>query len=215
MAAADSNIVTLSGTFTSAPVLLSATAANAGGAVGVNNGDTITLVFDQATEYASSATLTKAQIDALVSVSGSSSSLGTNYAGEWSSSSVLVITITNAGGAVLVPGTTQVSILVGGDLEDVTESSGAVASGPRVLGGTFTEAPTIVSISAANDGGNVGAGPRDTIRIVFDQSTNGGNAVNKLDVSEAELSNLLQLSVGSSLGTAYRGVWSSSDLQQG
>lgn len=63
----------------------------------LDDGDTITIVFDQATNQP--AVATAAQIDALLNLNGRS--LGTDYSGSWSDASTLVITIVDGTGASL------------------------------------------------------------------------------------------------------------------
>jgi hypothetical protein len=213
--ASTSGPVTLGGTFTSAPAIVSVTAANAGSNVGLGASDTLTIVFDQNTNRAGfSNPMNTAAVASLLSLS--SGTFGSaELSGSWSSDTTLVVTFgPTMTGASVIPKTSAVTVVssVGVNLLSKDGSSAASTSGPVTVGGTFTSAPALVSVVASNSGNNVGAGARDTLVLTFDQSTNGGNAVNKLDVSELELGNLLSLSGGSapSLGTSYRGAWDAS-----
>ena len=196
---------TLAGPFTSPPAIVSFVAANAGSNVGADAGDTLTITFDQSTS--GSGSLTATDLSTLIQLSGGAS-FGTDATGLWSmSDTVLTITLGSMSSG-LAPLSTTATIKSGANLQDSLGGSGASTSGPVLLTGTLTSVPALTSVVASNTGNNIGAGPRDTIVLTFDQNTNGGAAVNPNDVSETELNTLLTIGSGS-LGTQYRGVWNS------
>ncbi|MDF1819917.1 MAG: hypothetical protein P1U54_14885, partial [Immundisolibacteraceae bacterium] len=205
---------TLSGSGTGSPILLSAQAANPLGDAITGQGDTITLVFDQSTNFGSSGspTLSRADVDKLIHLSGGS--FGVAYSAAWTQTTfpqdTLVITLgADNTGTSLIPRVTTVTILLSGNLRDIQSTSAPSESGPVVVLGTFTTTPAFVSVTGSNTGGQVGTGSGDTISLIFDQATNraGGDK----DVSFAELAALLTIT-GGSFGASTSGRWASSSF---
>ena len=154
------------------PTITSVTADDADNLDAVyGNGDTITVVFSEATNQPAAGT--QAQIDAIFSFN---ESLGADYTGSWSAADTLVITVVDdtgatpptIGGLVL---TFQVGNSVnnaaGTSLES-TGSSGVIAGDWGTLAG-----PTVTSVTA-DDPDNLDAvyGNGDTITVVFSEATN-------------------------------------------
>ena len=210
---ASTAVHTLSGSFTSPPAIVSFVASNSNNQPGTGVEDSVAITFDQATDFVTlypTGMMSSTDIAGLLQLGSLSDGFGSSCVGVWSTSGardILNITIKSTTGLHLVPLVTTVQMI--GDLQDVYGTSGASTSGPIMLNGTFTSPPVIVSVTATNDGGNIGVGSRDKIVVVFDQSTNGGLAVNRLDVVRAEIDAMFSLSASSSFGTDYSGVWNS------
>ncbi|MBV5323128.1 MAG: hypothetical protein JZU60_04760, partial [Ilumatobacteraceae bacterium] len=204
---------TLSGTFTSSPAITSFVASNGNGLVGTGINDLVTITFDQQTNFAvlySGGSMSSADISGLIQFGSMGDSFGNGATGAWTTDGTvdtLVITIQSATGLHLTPLVTSIQLI--GSLKDIIGTTTNSRSGPVTLTGTFTSAPTISSVVATNIGANIGLGPRDQVIVTFDQSTNGGSAINKLAVSAAELNQLFGLSGSASFGTSFEGVWNS------
>jgi hypothetical protein len=186
------------------------TAANAGNNVGLGTGDTLTIVFDQDTNRAgyASSTMSTSEVTGLLSIASGGSFGTAALSGSWTDDSTLVVTFgASVTGASITPKSTTVRILAAAALKSEDGSSLESTSGPFVVGGTLTSPPALVTVEASNTGGNIGAGSRDEIVFTFNQATNGGITVNKLDVAQSELLALFTLSGAGSFGTDYRGEW--------
>ncbi|KNC50385.1 uncharacterized protein AMSG_06876 [Thecamonas trahens ATCC 50062] len=185
------------------PELVSATANDPDDADAVfSSGDTLTLVFSQPTNQPSASS--KAAFDALFAISNTTS-LGSAYAGSWSSASVLVVTFSTtpsnpSDGPKL--GVSVVSVI--GSLTNAAGTSLPSRSSSPPLAGDWglLPGPTIVGFLADdpdNADGFYSAG--DTLTISFSMSTNVPPASTK-----AQLDVLFSFS--QSLGADYTGVWS-------
>ena len=197
--------VTLIGTWgaLAAPAVTSVVAAATGTASGLDVGDTIAINFDQTTNQPAAASAT--QIDSLVSFSHS---FGSGYTGQWTSASLLTVTVTDVSG-MAAEGLTRVgaltaALVAGSGLRSADLSSPAVHPGGSAvqLSGSWGNhtAPTIANITAADGGSQAGLGNGDTLTVIFDQSTNRPSAASK-----AELDALFVFSTP--LATAMAGSW--------
>ncbi|MHC5054213.1 MAG: LamG-like jellyroll fold domain-containing protein [Planctomycetota bacterium] len=95
----------------------------------LGNGDTLTLIFDMATNTPPAST--KLEIDALLDFNGKY--LGTNYTGVWISATTLVITISDATGGDLNIGD-PVSVKAAANLKDTTETTPASTDSASITG---------------------------------------------------------------------------------
>jgi hypothetical protein len=159
-----------------APAINSATAADGGFpnpssglSDGLNDHDTVTVVFDRETNRP--AVGTKTDLDTLFTFSGT---LGTDYTGSWNADYLtLVINVTNAATSAFA--TTKVgglllnvkssATLLSADLSSPASESKALLAGTW---GDHTTTPSIVSITAADGGAQGGLGDGDTVTVVFD-----------------------------------------------
>ncbi|OMF24423.1 hypothetical protein BK133_23075, partial [Paenibacillus sp. FSL H8-0548] len=190
-----------SGTFYSAVPRISSVTAAEGGAsdIGAGAGDTLTIVFDIATDQPAIAPGTLATALGL-----SAGSWGTGASAAWSDSSTLVVTLGT--GATVKKGET-LTLDATASIRDIGQESLA-STASAVIGGTFgSQVPAITSVTAAEGGASeVGAGAGDTVTIVFDVPTN------QPVIAAADIATALGLSAGS-WGTGPNGLsaaWSSS-----
>jgi hypothetical protein len=166
---------TLSGSwgFQDAPFFLSITATDSGSSPGLNDNDTVTILFNKDTN--TPAVHTKTLVDSVLSFSAS---LGIDYSATWISLTTLQIRLTNTSGAAPASRTKittlQITLKASGGLVTADYASpSANASG--VLGaGTWGNhsAPVISSVTVADSGLQQGMGANDTIVVVFDRDTN-------------------------------------------
>ena len=130
---------------------------------GAGLNDTMTIVFDTPTDQPA---LSVAQLNSALS-SGTFGTAGNGALVSWSDNKTLVITL-GSDATVKSGATVDVSTLGIKDVGDESIASTASAA----IGGTFgSQVPGITSITAADDGHQVGAGLSDTVTIVFDTST--------------------------------------------
>jgi len=118
-------------TLPSPPAIVSITAYDTGSATGLNNGDTIKIVFDVDTNHP--AVNNKAAVDNLINFNGKS--FGNNYSGTWNDYKTLVLTVSDATGGTLDVGDT-ITIKVSGNLKTLDGLSPASDSG-GVISGSF------------------------------------------------------------------------------
>jgi hypothetical protein len=203
--------VTLTGAFGAAPRIVSATAHNTDLGVGLGSGDSFTIVWDSSTNKGGSGTsnVNGVFIANLLGVQGPYGLDATGLSGVWSTTSrmsdTLTVTIGSIGSTSLVVGTTVFSMSDTGSLQDMYASSGvstSVNGMNAVLGGSFTTAPNIVSVTAVHSGGAPGPSTGDSLVIDFNQGTSQSGSMNQAAID-------LLFDFGSSvLGAAYSGVWS-------
>ena len=188
-----------------APGMVSVTAKNAGSAVGLDNNDVVTIVFDKETNRPS--VDTKAGLDALfVEVP----SLGSAYTGSWTDYKTLAITVVTASTTPADLVTTRVgsytlTLNASGSLKSLDESSTASSNKSAALAGTWGNhpAPSITSITAA-DGQkgavSTGLNDYDTVTVVFDRETSRPAVATKANLDAL-------FSFSASLGSGYTGTW--------
>jgi len=205
----------LTGKFTSAPAITTVVAVNApADAQGPTTGDQIVVTFDQAVNVNMGDTLTKTQIDALIALGGGSvgsSNFGTQYTGEWTSTSELTITIGSVTtGIHLVPGTTTLAIKASSGLKDALGLIAASTDAVLMIG-TFTTKPALLVVKAYNTGNNVLLGNGDKIAVVFDQSTNRAGFASSATLTKAQVDSLISVTSLTTetyvIGTSYSGAW--------
>jgi hypothetical protein len=125
----------ISGSFATAPAISSVVASNipADSVFGAN--DKFTITFDKA--VVAVAVATKANLDALLQ--WNNCSLGTDYTGSWTSSSVLAITIVNAASAnpPKIGAVNSVQIKPAAGLTDAAITSAVSAATSPALSGSF------------------------------------------------------------------------------
>ncbi|MCX8129806.1 MAG: DUF1533 domain-containing protein [Clostridia bacterium] len=187
-----------------APVVLSITAAEGGASEhGIGPGDTLTIIFDTATnKTASTSYADKAAVDTVIN--WGSKSFGTSYTGVWTNNTTLVITCTNGAGATFTIGDT-ITIRSGAGIKTPDNLSPASNDISDACTGAFSPAPVIVSVTAAegNPGSN-GLDAGDTITIVFNTATNKTAAVTYADKAAVDA----VINWGSkSFGLSYTGAW--------
>ncbi|NOU99804.1 beta strand repeat-containing protein [Paenibacillus planticolens] len=154
----------IGGTFGSqVPDIVSITAADAGNQVGAGSGDTVTIKFDTPTSEPTVA------LTDLVLSAGSFGTAGNGASAAWTNTTTLVVTL---GSDATVKKGATLTIAATANIQDIgLESAASTANGP--IGGSFgSQVPSITSITAADAGGQVGAGSGDTVTIVFDTPTN-------------------------------------------
>jgi len=93
-------------------------------------GDTLTITFDRDT-IANAGPITKTDVDSLIDIGNKS--LGTDYAGNWTSKSVLVITIADASAGTLAPGDT-LAIKASAGISNAAGTSTASSSSASISG---------------------------------------------------------------------------------
>jgi hypothetical protein len=171
---------------------------------GINNGDTLTLVFDINTNEPLAGT--KAQIDGLIDFGGKS--LGTDYTGVWTDPNVLKITVTDATGGDLAIGDT-IAIKIDGtnDLKNQAGTSDASDTSGQVTGAWGPAPPEISSAVASDpDHSDPALSNGDMLTLTFDMNTN-----EPLAGTKAQIDGLIDFG-GKSLGSDYTGVWTSPDV---
>jgi hypothetical protein len=181
-------------TATSAPVIKSVVAANAGNNVGLGIWDTLTITFDKNTN--------KSAIKAInlsnVLLVNNGHHLGNNLSDgniSWNNDgNILTITFSNISGTTFTVGDI-ITVSASANIKDSTGNSAASISASRASTGSFSSAPYITSIVAANTGNNMGLGVGDTVAITFDQN------MARTAISAANLNTWLVLSNGHSFGT--------------
>ena len=151
-------------------VFVQAAAADAGGAPGINAGDTVTLSFsvDVGAVCPPLAPL-PADVAALLSFS---SPPGASYSAAWASPAALVITLLDTRGASI--DATRIGALSVTLLGDSCIDAGAVAGVPFGVRGSWGPWPAPVLVSAVADagGGQDGLGAGDGVLLRFDTQTN-------------------------------------------
>ncbi|CAE7875476.1 unnamed protein product, partial [Symbiodinium sp. KB8] len=192
------------GTFGSypAPTISSITAADRNTPVqpGISGGDALIMVFDIPTNQPTVSS--KSAVDALLSFS---SSIGTNYVGNWVSATQLEITILSAAGAntlATAVGTLTVQVKAAGNLRSADESSPQSETSGTLSFGTWGDypAPAISSVTAFDTGNFPGLSVGDNLRVTFDIPTNTPSLSSK-----GLVDNVFQFS--SPLGSDYDGYW--------
>ncbi|MBP1991932.1 beta strand repeat-containing protein [Paenibacillus eucommiae] len=154
----------IAGTFGSqVPDITSITAVNTGNQVGAGAGDKVTIVFDTTTNQPA------VSLADLVLNAGSFGTAGNGAGVEWSDAKTLVLTL-GSDATVKKDATITISALAG--IKDIgLESAASIASG--TIGGTFgSQVPGISTITAVDDGSQVGAGAGDKVTIIFNVPTN-------------------------------------------
>ncbi|MDB5054142.1 MAG: hypothetical protein JWM44_2192 [Bacilli bacterium] len=179
---------------TSAPIIKSVVAANAGNNVGLGIGDTLTITFDKNTNR----TALKAVNLGSVLLVNNGHRLGNNLSDgniSWNSDgNILTITFSNTIGTTFAVGDT-ITVSTSANIKNSTGNSAASNSASGASTGSFSSAPYIISIVAANTGNNTGLGIGDTVAITFDQN------MARTAISAANLNTWLVLSNGHSFGT--------------
>jgi hypothetical protein len=155
------------------PSITSITAAN-GLAPGLSNNDTLTVVFDRDTNVPAVGSVS--DINDLFAFTAS---LGSDYTGQWSSVTTLLITLVNTTAAGTSAQTRvnalQLTILAGGNLKSADLSSDSSTSSAvlrRGSWGNHSTAPSISSVVAADGGSAAGLNINDTLTVTFNDSTN-------------------------------------------
>ncbi len=163
------------------------------------DGDTITVVFSEATNQPPVST--NVEINALFTFSDS---LGMDYTGVWSDASTMVITIVDSTGAT--PPAVDVFTLTvkeSGNLKNAAGTSFSSTATSSALVGDFgaLEAPSILSVTADDpDDGDGIYSDGDTITVLFAGATNQPPVSTKV-----EIDNIFQFS--QVLGVDYIGTW--------
>jgi len=169
-------------------------------------GDTITVRFNEDTN--TPPVNTKAALDSLFTYTqgGAPANLGTNYAGTFTNSRTLVITILDATGATPpAVGALTLTVKASGNLRNDANTSLASTAVSPPLDGTFGTAPGpfFRSLVAADpDGGDAVYGADDTITATFSIPTNQPFGP---DLIKSELD--LLFSFSQDLGVDYTGFW--------
>jgi len=176
-----------------------------GGDAIFGDGDTITVVFSEATNEPEEEE--KADLDKLFTFS---QSLGTDYTGSFTDELTLLITIVDStGSAPPAVGVFRVTVKESGNLKDKEETSLASVAVSPVLGGNFGQkaGPSILLIVAADPKSTQipEFDKDDTITIRFSEVTNRPLAGTKADIDKVFL--FKQGGQNATLGTDYVGSW--------
>jgi YVTN family beta-propeller protein len=193
--------------FVSAPIISRLVANDPNGISGYNDGDTIIVEFSESTNRPSA--FTKDDLDNLFTFS---QSLGSNYIGQWSSKSILVITIVDSTNAT----PPQVGVLTftvneSANLKNEAENSFSSNAISPVLSNNFgtSAGPYVTLLTGADpDGNDAVYGAGDTITVRFSENTNGTSVKTKTDLDK--LFDYTQDGSSVVLGTAYHGTWTNS-----
>ena len=191
---------TISGTF--GPVaILTAVAQNTGAGGGFNNGDSIKIDFDFATNgYA----VTQGNIATVMPLTAGSWGTTSTITTVWSNGNrTLTVTFTAIGDAAITPATTQIASFGANTVEDPS-STWAPLSTPRTITGDFgaLPAPVILSVVAEDTSGG-GAGVQSGDRLIFNFDIN----TNQPSITPASLPADLTLTGGSAWGTITSVTW--------
>lgn len=143
------------------------------------SGSKITCVFSRDTNQGfqtlgGTTTLTKTQVDALLT---SSVPLGATYTGDWTTLSTLVITVTDVTGAgPPTVGEFFMTVKSGGELRNVPPASAPSTARSGVLAGNFGASTIAITSLVASDPANIDVSfsVNDTITVTFNQDTNMG-----------------------------------------
>ncbi len=191
----DSNCsVTITGTFTSAPTITSLVASNDGNNFGLGVGDKIRMTFNQ---YTNKPTIDSNNLDSLFRLNNSHTwGDDPNIVNSWDvTGQVLTLTFNDIANSTIWIGDT-ITIDPNANIKDaLATTSGTSAS--STLTGSFSSAPKIVNVVAANTGNNVGLGLGDTVTITFNEPTNKMNNL----LTPANINLWLKLSNSHSWGT--------------
>lgn len=136
------------------------------------NGDQITVVFDVPTNIPSETDYSTSQLNALFQFSHS---IGTSYTGEWQTSSILVITIQNAGGASPEIGVLTFTVRTSANLRNAPLTSlPSDSTSPPIIGSWGDRpGPVIISFVAADPQDDDAIFNKDDIlTITFNEATN-------------------------------------------
>ena len=171
--------------------------------------DTITVLFSKNTDLAGfnlGEMLTKAAVDRLFSFSAS---LGADYAGQWLTRSVFVITVLDlTGSGPPAIGSFTLSVKTSALLRNYPpQSAPTVALSPPLVGNWGTITPRIVSFVASGTNGIYSRGCNFT--ITFRPPTNFAN-LPRNGLTKGQIDSILQFS--QNLGADYSGSWLDSTM---
>jgi hypothetical protein len=185
------------------PAISSITAAEAGAnEVGAGAGDTVTIVFDTATN--------QPPIDAadiatkLVLDTGSWGTPANGLSAAWTFADTLVVTL---GSDATVKKGAAITIAESAGIKNAAGTSASSVASSAINGTFGSQVPAIASITAAEAGASeIGAGADDTVTIVFDTLTN------QPAIAAADVATKLVLSAGSwgTPGNGLSAAWTDS-----
>ncbi|MEX2193597.1 MAG: LamG domain-containing protein, partial [Nitrosarchaeum sp.] len=196
------------------PIISSIEAGGTG--LGFSDGDTITVVFSEATNRPNAAE--KTSIDSLFTFlkNGNPVFMGNNYVGSWTSPTTLVLTfVDTAGHGSPSVGTLQIKINEPSLIKNEDSSSlSSVGTSPYLSGDLGTPlGPSIISITASDLSPVVsGFSNGDIITVRFSEDTNRPDPTpNDGKLTKSDLDSLFDYIQGQnalpSLGANYEGVW--------
>lgn len=182
----------------------------------LSQGDELLLRFDVATDRGGAARrfyrsdpanrVDRVEIDRLFAFSHS---LGTDYTGLWSDESTLAITVANCTDADAAVGATHAIVRdARGGLIFNAAGNSAGATGSALLGGSFglLDAPVIEEFLVEDlDNADTIYGEGDSLRIIFDRTTDRGGPAASLKGAEAFVEGLFSFS--HTLGSRFSGEW--------
>ncbi len=186
----------INGTFTSAPVIASISASNAGSNAGLGVGDTVVLTFDQNTNKPA---ISAATINAKLKLNNGHSWGSTLQNADivWNAGgNILTITFSNISASTIAVGDT-ITLDATANIKDSASTTPASTDSDPVTG-TFTSTVAINSIVATNSGANTGLGIGDTVILTFDQNTN------KPAITAGTIDGKLKLNNGHSWGISLQ-----------
>jgi hypothetical protein len=176
-----------------APVITSVVAVNSGNNLGLGINDSVVITFDQNTNKPA---VTAANLSTWVSIN-SGHSFGTSLLNTditWNDTgNILTIKFSSVLGTTFAVGD-SIKVQAAAGLKNSANSTAASVATSAASTGTFTAAPSIISVDGANTGNNDGLGIGDSVSITFDQNTN------RSAIKAATLNTMLVLNNGHSFG---------------
>ncbi len=218
VATASTSHAKMSGSFTSAPQIVSSVASNSGGNTGLGANDKIIITFDQPTNKDPNFknNLSKTLLLCLSTdpnqthawgTAASNGSINAISDANWDANGV-VFTIkfnsTAATSVTTVRANDKIWIADAG-LKDVGNTI-AASSSKVIMTGTFTNSMGINS-AIATSGGTAGSYVNDIVQLVFNQGSN------KPAISTSNIDNLLKLSSSHTWGTVSSAAWDANGIK--
>ncbi len=186
-----SGSMAITGSFTSdvtGPVLTSAVAANTGGTIAKEAGDSVAVTFNEATNKPA---ITDSNINTTFTLNNSHSWLdGAGHIGSavWNAAGT-IITITLSGATSVPTVAVGDTVTMAGSV--VQDASGNSATGSSAITGTFTTTdttgPVLTSAVAQNTGGTNATEAGDSVVLTF------GEATNKPTITDSNINSTLML----------------------
>ncbi|MDE1826414.1 MAG: fibronectin type III domain-containing protein, partial [Thaumarchaeota archaeon] len=199
----------LSGSFIApdAPFIVDASASNPSHN-GYHDGTLLTIVFSVSTNKptagSTSTVLDTAHVNDLFAFSRP---IGTSYTGQWMTSKIFLINVTDTAGGTDPTSGTTITSETSANIKNAKGNSISSGSSAVITGslGIRPPGPYIANLIASNPSNNGRYGAGDTITVAFNSDTN-----RPLVKTTADIDNLFTFSQDSSpvsLGTAYHGTW--------